>query len=142
MAEQSFANHRRFVPLYHFLLAGLIAVDLVWSLVALYRDPSGATIRGVLVGLALVLVYLYSRVFALKAQDRVIRLEERLRFARLLPEDLQQRTGELSPGQWVGLRFAGDGEVVELCRLALEEGLSGEEVKKRVQHWRADHFRL
>lgn len=142
MADQDLANHRRMVPMYHYVAGGLIVVHLVWACVALFQHPTGASIRGVLVGVVLVFLFLYGRLFALKAQDRVIRLEERLRFARLLPADLQERAEELRAGQWVGLRFAGDEEVAELCAAALDEGLSGEEIKKRIQHWRPDHFRL
>ncbi len=142
MAEQSLANHRRFVPMFHFVLAGLIGVHLIWSLVAVIVEFSGANLRGVLVGFSLVILFYYARLFPLQAQDRVIRLEERLRFARLLPEDLQERVEALKPGQWVGLRFASDGEVAELCRLALDQGLTGEQIKKRIAVWRADHFRL
>ena len=142
MAEQSLATHRKFVPVYHFVLAALIGIYLVWSVVALFLHPSSANMRGLLLAVALPILYFYARVFALQAQDRVIRLEERLRFARLLPEELQDRVEELKPGQWVGLRFASDGEVVELCRLALDQELSGEQIKKRITTWRADHFRL
>jgi hypothetical protein len=95
------------------------------------------------VAVALALMAWYLRIFPLKAQDRIIRLEETLRLERLLPADLKPRIGDLRPGQLIALRFAGDEELPELTRavLAAEVTTPGE-IKKRVRNWRADHFRM
>jgi hypothetical protein len=97
----------------------------------------------VAVAFALLLIAWYVRIFPLKAQDRVIRLEETLRLERLLPADLRSRIGELRPGQLIALRFASDAELPELTREVLGGSLSSPgEIKKRVRSWRADHFRM
>ncbi|MEJ2203706.1 MAG: DUF6526 family protein [Gemmatimonadota bacterium] len=92
---------------------------------------------------ALILVSYYARTFALGVQDRLIRLEERLRMERLLPDDLRARIGEFSTEQLVGLRFASDDELPELARRVLAEGITDRKViKKSVGNWRADHQRI
>jgi hypothetical protein len=96
----------------------------------------------VIMSLALVVMGLKLREYPLRAQDRVIRLEERLRMERLLPEDLKARVSELRPGQFVGLRFASDAELADRVREALDEKLGAEDIKKRIQTWRADEFRV
>jgi hypothetical protein len=82
------------------------------------------------------------RGYALKVQDRLIRLEEGLRMARILPEDLKARIPELKPDQCVGLRFASEGELADLVRQALAENLGSEAIKKRIKVWRPDEFRV
>jgi hypothetical protein len=146
MAEtvpQSYATHRRWVPLYHFVLAALVLVLLGWQIWELIRDPSVGAVRDLLLLVAVALSFYYLRTFPLVAQDRIIRLEERLRLERLLPEDLRGRIEELTPGQLIGLRFASDGEVAELCRWILQEHVTEREaIKKRVKSWRPDHLRV
>jgi len=145
MAEsqpQNFANHARFVPGYHFLTFALLVINLGWSIYRLVKLPSWDA--AVLLGLAvaLVLLFFYSRLFALAVQDRVIRLEERLRMATLLPADLKPRIGDFTTPQLVALRFASDAELPELARRVLDEGLTDRKVIKRlVQDWRADYCR-
>jgi len=146
MAErppQTYANHARFVPLYHFVAFGILVLYLVWTVIELVRHPSVGAGFQVLLGVALLLLAWYARVFALTVQDRVIRLEERLRLAHLLPEDLRARAGELTPGQLIGLRFASDEEVPELVRWVLEEGIRDRQaIKKRIRQWRPDQLRV
>jgi Family of unknown function (DUF6526) len=149
MAEQSLANHRRFVPMYHFVAFGILTINLIWSLFRLVRGwpdvdvPFFDRLLGVAVAFALLLVCLYARVFALRAQDRVIRLEEILRLERLLPADLKPRIGELRASQLIALRFAGDEELPELTRTVLDKGIKDRaEIKKMVRTWRADHLRM
>jgi len=148
MAEpQNFANHPKFVPGYHFVAFGILAINLLW---ALYRLISGLTgvpffdrLLGFAVAVALVLLAWYARVFPLRAQDRVIRLEETLRLERLLPPDLRPRIGDLRPGQLIALRFASDAELPELTRAVLDRGItSPKEIKKMVTNWRGDYFRM
>ena len=150
ISTQSFANHRRYVPGFHFVTFALLAINLLWALFRLFYGLTNAGVLGTLdrvvnlaVAVALVLLAWYARTFPLKAQDRVIRLEETLRLERLLPAELRPRIRELSPGQLVALRFASDAEVPELTRSVLDGKLkSADEIKQRVQGWRADHFRM
>jgi Family of unknown function (DUF6526) len=147
MAEQTYATHRRFVPGYHFVAFGILTINLIWSLFRLFRGlpdvPFFDRLLGVAVAVALLLVTFYTRVFPLRAQDRVIRLEETRRLERLLPPDLKPRIGELRMGQLIALRFAGDEELPELTRTVLDQGIRDREaIKKMVLSWRADHLRM
>jgi len=140
---QSYANHRRSVPLYHYLLPVLVLAGLVGSLVVLYRAwgrGSGRLVAAVLVLLAIcaLLEGAYLRIFPLKAQDRAIRAEENLRHYVHCGTLLDPR---LDIRQIIGLRFASDGEFCELAKRAAEEGLSEDEIKKAVRTWRADTHR-
>ncbi len=142
-APQTFANHRRFAPGYHFVTAPLVIAYLGWSI---WRAASLRDVEShfdLLGALALTGVYLYTRLFPLRAQDRIIRLEERLRLARLLPADLAARVEEIRPRQLVALRFAPDDEVVELVREVLAGRLTKpREIKQRIRNWRGDYLRV
>jgi len=147
MAEQNYANHAKFVPGFHFVTFGILVINLIWSLVRLFWALPGTPVfdrlLNVAVAVALALMAWYLRVFPLKAQDRIIRLEETLRLERLLPADLKPRIGDLRPGQLIALRFAGDEELPDLTRAVLAgEVTAPGEIKKRVRSWRADHFRM
>lgn len=140
---QNYANHAKLVPLYHGLTFGLLVVNLAWSLVQAVRNPSwGAAVAGLL-AVALILLFFFARIFALGVQDRVIRLEERLRMERLFDGDLKERIGEFTTSQLVGLRFASDEELPALARRVLDEGIRDRKIiKQAVKHWRADHQRI
>ena len=139
---QNYENHRKFVPLYHFVAFPVLAINLIWSLYVVVTSFSVGSVIGVLLAVALVILFLYTRLFALAVQDRVIRLEEHLRLGRLLPPEQQDGMQELTIEQLIGLRFASDGEVAELVSAVVEGGIRDrEEIKKRVKHWRADHQR-
>lgn len=148
MAEQSYANHRKFVPGYHFVAGGILAINLLWEIYRLFRPAIEGTpvfdrVLGVAVAVALGLLLWYTRIFPLGAQDRVIRLEETLRLQRLLPPDLQARIGELRRGQLIALRFASDEELPGLTRAILDGKLSTQaDIKQAIRSWRADHFRV
>jgi hypothetical protein len=148
MAEpQNFANHPKFVPGYHFVAFGILAINLLWSLYRLVSGLPGVPffdrLLGFAVAVALVLLAWYARVFPLKAQDRVIRLEEVLRLERLLPPDLRPRIGDLRTGQLIALRFASDAELPELTRAVLDRGITTpKEIKKMVGSWRGDYLRM
>lgn len=138
--SQNLENHARYVPLYHFALSLMILAFLGHSIWALVRGTGDAT--SVLLGVILVLLFYYCRVFPLAVQDRLIRLEMRLRLRELLPGELHPRISELTPDQLIGLRFAGDGELPELVGRVLEGSLSGrQEIKKAIRDWQADHCR-
>jgi Family of unknown function (DUF6526) len=143
MAEQSFANHTKMVPLFHYFVFPVLAVNFVASIVRLVhgRHWVDGTI-GVLTAAALFLLCAFARLFALTVQDRVIRLEERLRYERLLPEDLKARIPEFTRDQFVSLRFASDPELPALARKVLTDKLTDRKaIKQLVQHWRADNLR-
>ena len=141
-APQTYATHRRFDPLYHFVLLPFFLVTVIATITTFVRRPALATFWIALLALAVTLLALKARVYAIRVQDRLIRLEEQLRLARLLPEDLKARIPELSVRQLVGLRFASDAEVADRVREALQENLDGEAIKKRIQTWRADEYRV
>jgi len=139
---QTYANHRRLEPLQHFFLTPVFFAMVIVSFVNCYRHPTLHSASFALLAVALLLLTLQVRRYALKVQDRVIRLEETLRFERLLPQDLKARVSELSPKQVVGLRFAADAELADRVREALDQNLDGEAIKKRIQTWRPDTFRV
>ena len=139
---QTYANHRRFEPLQHFILAPILLITWIATIWQAIKYPSLHSIWVVVLAFALFMVAMQVRVYALKVQDRLIRLEETLRMQRLLPADLQERIQELSPKQMVGLRFAADGELADRVREALDQRLGGEDIKKRIQSWRPDTFRV
>ena len=143
VVEQSYANHVRRVPLLYWAAALAILADLLWTLYLLYRLPSLGSALGTLTALALGVTLYYARVNAQIVQNRVIRLEERLRLERLLPDELRVRIGELSLSQLVALRFASDGELPELVRQVLDGPIPGRDaIKRRVKSWRADWLRV
>jgi Family of unknown function (DUF6526) len=145
MAEdpvQSFKNHAKLVPLFHFVTLPILLVNSLWTIVQAVRRPGGDTIIAALVGVALILLALLARSFALRVQDRVIRLEMRLRLRELLPPDLVPRIDELRPRQLVALRFAGDRELPALVRRVLDERLQDSKaIKQLIADWQADHLR-
>ena len=134
--------------MFHFVLMPILVINFVSRIVELIRHLDGGTndlIRlaaGVVIGFAFVLTAFKARTYALKAQDRVIRLEERGRMMTILPEALRPRISELTPGQFVALRFASDGELTELVRAAVDKKLSPKEIKQGIRNWRADDFRV
>jgi hypothetical protein len=144
MTEQNFKNHARIVPAFHFFVLGVFAVNLVWTAIRIVRTHfSVGSIIALLVAAALIVLAISARRFALTAQDRIIRLEEHLRFERLLPPDLKPRISEFSLEQLIGLRFAGDAELPDLARAVLDERLADRDaIKQRVKHWKADYLRV
>ena len=140
--KQNFENHVRFVPMYHYVAAPILLVNLVWAVWGL-RAPSFPALLDVLVAAALIILLLGARGFALKAQDRVIRVEMRLRMRELLPEDLQGRIDEFTPQQMVGLRFAGDAELPDLARKVLDDNITAATpIKKLITDWQGDYYRV
>ena len=140
---QNFANHTRFVPAFHYVALPILLVNFVSAVVELFNGITFDASLHVLVAVALIIVALFARVFALKAQDRVIRLEMRLRMRELLPEDRQGRINDFTPTQMVGLRFAGDAELPELARKVLDENITKmTPIKKMITDWQGDYFRV
>jgi Family of unknown function (DUF6526) len=145
MAEptQTYATHRRFIPAYHFFAVPVLIINVVVTAIRFVRYPSFITGWGVVVALALAVGMLYLRFMPVRAQDRIIRLEERARLERILPSDLRGRVGELTPSQLVAIRFAPDDEAPELTRRALNGELKTQgDIKRAIRNWRADHLRV
>lgn len=141
--EQNFANHTQKLPPLYMAAFLVLAANFLWTLWTLFRFPTFTTALAVLTAAALLVVGLYARTNAQIVQNRVIRLEERLRLSNILPPDLQARIGELSTGQLIALRFASDGEVTELVREVLASGLQDKKViKSKIRTWRADFLRV
>ena len=141
-APQNLSNHARYVPGYHFVLSMLLLALLGWQIYFLAIRPSVGTMMGMLLAVTLILMYWYMRVFAVTVQDRVIRLEERLRMDALLPAELKPRIPEFSTQQLVALRFASDGELPALANRVLAEGIADPKaIKAMIKEWRPDHLR-
>lgn len=143
MSEQHFKNHVRFVPSYHFFALPVFGINFVWSLYRLrYLGVSFAGTFGVILAAALVVLALQARLFALTVQDRVIRLEERLRYERVLTEELRWRADELTVDQFIALRFASDDELPALMKKVLDEKITARKsIKQVIKNWRPDYLR-
>ena len=140
--SQSFKKHARIVPAYHLVAGPIFFANLLWSMYRAMTQPSGPTIFSLLLAIAFVILFFYSRIFALTVQDRIIRLEMRLRMRELLPADLIPRIPEFTPAQLVALRFASDRELPALARQVLEQRLNNRKaIKQLVREWQADHLR-
>jgi len=143
MTEQNFQNHGKYVLAFHFFAIPVFVANFIWSLFRLRElGFSFRGIFGVLFAAALVVLVFEARLFALAVQDRVIRLEERLRYERVLPEELRWRADELSVNQFVALRFAGDDELPALMRKCLDEKVTSRKaIKQLIKRWRPDYLR-
>jgi hypothetical protein len=143
MSEQNFANHAKTVPAFHFFVLPVLFLNIGWSIyrwkTLLWSIDGGIW---VLTSVAILVGFLCARMFALSVQDRVIRMEERLRCERLLPQDLQARILEFEPGQLISLRFAGDAEFPGLARKVLDEKMKNRKtIKQQIKTWRPDYLR-
>ena len=144
MAEipQSYANHAKFDPPFHFFILPVFALTLIATLVDAVTHASLRSIWTAIFVAAVTATAFKARIYALKVQDRVIRLEERLRLANLIAEPFRSRIGALTEKQLVGLRFASDAEIPGLVERALNQKLGNREIKTAIQSWRPDHFRV
>jgi uncharacterized protein DUF6526 len=152
MAEttpQNLANHTRWDPPFHFFIVPVFVLALILTLVHFFAHITESDMRDhfhafllILLAIAFLTWIFKTRLYALKVQDRVIRLEERLRLMQLLPEPLRSRVPELTESQLCGLRFASDAELPRLTERALNEKLSRADIKKSIQTWRADNWRV
>ncbi len=144
MAEstQNLENHARVHPIFHLVLIPVFFVNIVVAVIVLVRSPGWLTAWGVIMALALAVLLILVRTNPLKVQDRVIRLEERLRLTTLLPDPLRARIPELSQRQLIALRFASDREIPALVQKTLAENLKPAEIKQAIVEWRADLRRV
>jgi hypothetical protein len=144
---QTFANHAKIDPPFHYFLLPVLLINVIVVGYYLVRSiiEGREWLGGVwllILSLALVVIMGRLRAYATRLQDRIIRLEERLRLGTVLPEGLRPRIGELSDTQLVGLRFASDAELPALVQRALDEKLDRTQIKKAVTDWRPDYSRV
>jgi len=139
---QSFKSHARFDPPFHFFLTIVILANIVIAIIYAVHHPSFYPIWLVVLSLAAFVALFKLRLYPLKVQDRVIRLEERLRLQALAPAEWHAQIYRLTEGQLIALRFAADDEVVELAKQALEHNMNRKQIKERIKSWRADNWRV
>lgn len=140
---QNFSNHTRWHPMFHFFVLPVMLINFVWAIVDFVKDPTPNSGRWIVVSAALVLLTFLARTYALKVQDRVIRLEESLRYRQVLSPAAAQKAAALTVSQMIALRFAGDDELEAL----IGQTLAGQfekrkDIKQAIKHWRADTFRV
>ena len=139
--QQTYANHAKVVPAYHYFTFGLVAVYFVYRLYLVATAPSVGNAMAIVLATALLMIFFWARLFALRVQDRVIRLEMHLRMLQLAP-DLSPRFGEFTINQLCSLRFAGDAELPELARKVIAEKLDDRAaIKKMIRDWQPDPMR-
>ena len=142
---QNYKNHTRFHPPFHFFVLPILLLNFFFAIWALIRHwPNHAHLFSWWIVLSIVLFMGFglTRSYALKAQDRIIRLEEKLRFTALLPADLLARSQALTVRQIIGLRFASDAELPALVKRALDENLTEKQIKQAITSWRPDYLRV
>ena len=142
MNHQNFSNHKRFHPFFHYLVLPLSLVGLVLAAIALLNTSTENLITSILLTIAFFLLFCIAgiaRMYSLKVQDRVIRNEENFRHFVLTGKPLDP---QLRIGQIVALRFASDAEFPELAKRASTEKLRSSEIKKAIQQWRPDTYRV
>lgn len=144
MAEtQNYQNHTRWYPLVHFVVTPILLINLIWAVVCVVMEFEWFRVHYLLLSLGVALLSLAARLQALKAQDRVIRLEERLRYRELLSADLAKRADGLRVRQIIALRFASDEELPHLVERTLNgEFATNKEIKLAIKNWRGDYLRV
>ncbi|MGA2570649.1 MAG: DUF6526 family protein [Terracidiphilus sp.] len=139
---QNLKNHGRLDPPFHVVLFFVLVANLIVSIVYVVRHPCFYSAWLVVLSLAVFIGFFRLRQYPMKVQDRVIRLEERLRLQALAPAEWHSQIYRLTEDQLIGLRFAADDEVVELAKQALEHNLNRKQIKERIRNWRADNLRV
>ncbi len=141
-SPQTYANHARTVTGYHLIAFPLLALYAIWAIYRAVTAFSIDTLMTMLMAIALLLVTFYTRSFALRVQDRVIRLEMRMRLREVLPPSLHPRIPELTAAQLVALRFASDAELPGLCAKVLDDRIQqGKAIKQLIRDWQGDFLR-
>jgi len=139
---QSLKNHGRVDPAFHLVTFTVLLVNLGIAIAFAVKDLNIYTAWLVILSVAVFIPYFRLRMYPLRVQDRVIRLEERLRLRALAPAEWHAQICRLTEGQLIALRFASDEEVVELAKKTLEENLDRKQIKEQIRNWRADEFRV
>ena len=141
--DQNFANHTRWHPPFHFFVLPVLLINFVWSIVTFAKAPDRNSGWWIVVSLALAMLALFTRLYSVKVQDRIIRLEEKLRYQQLLSPALAQQCAMLTPAQMIALRFAGDDQLEELASAVIAGKLANQkDIKQAIKNWRADTFRV
>jgi len=140
--QQSLASHAKYNPPFHFFVLPVFVINILVVGYFLYRFPGLGGAWLLLLSVAFLVHAGRMRSYATHLQDRIIRVEERLRLATILPEPLRSRIGDLTTSQLVGLRFASDAELPVLVQRALDEKLSRTDIKKAITDWRPDYSRI
>jgi Family of unknown function (DUF6526) len=139
---QTFTTHARYVPGFHFFAGGIFVINFLYALLRIIRTPSLDAGITLLLASGLLSLFYYARAFAVAVQDRVIRLEERLRYDQVLPAELRGRIEEFSRGQLIALRFASDAELPILAGTVLNENVREQKrIKRMIRDWKPDHWR-
>ena len=142
---QNLKNHGKLDPPFHIVLFFILVANLFFSVIHMIRHREDAYFAGpwfVVLSIAAFIPFIKLRTYPLKVQDRVIRLEERIRLQALAPAEWHAQIYKLTEDQLIGLRFAADDEVVELAKQALEHNLTRKQIKERIKSWRADNWRI
>ncbi len=139
---QNIKNHGRLDPVFHVILPPVLIANLIITIIWLLHKPDFLHVWVVVLSLAAILLTLKTRMYPVKVQDRVIRLEERLRLQALAPQEWHAQLYKLNEDQLIGLRFAADDEAVELAKQALEHYLNRKQIKERIKSWRPDNWRV
>ncbi len=144
MAEtQSYKNHVRWHPPFHFVLTPILLLNFLYAIVRLVMDFNVDRVAYLILAIGLIFLGLLARTNALKAQDRVIRLEEQLRYANILPKDLAAKAQNLKTNQIIALRFASDEELPSLIeRTLIGEFEKPDQIKREIKNWRGDYLRV
>ena len=142
-STQTIANHTRWHPPFHFVAAPIILFHFLYTAYQLYLSPDFAHFEALLLAFALIVVLLLTRINALKAQDRVIRMEEQQRYQKLLPAALAEKASALPERFIIAMRFASDAELPALAQQVVDRKFtSSKEIKQAIKSWRGDHFRV
>jgi Family of unknown function (DUF6526) len=141
-APQNLKTHNRIDPLFHIVTFFALVMNLIVAIGYMVHHLGFYSAWLVLLSIVVFVPFFRLRIYPLRVQDRVIRLEERLRLQALAPAEWHSQIFRLSEDQLVGLRFAGDDEVVELAKQALEHNLNRKQIKERIRDWRADNWRV
>jgi hypothetical protein len=140
---QTFANHTRWQPPFHYFVVPVMLINFIWSIVLFVMSPGWNAGWWVVVSLALVVLTFLVRLNSLRVQDRLIRLEETIRYQQVLSPAVRQQTSALSPDQIVALRFAADDELEQLLiRVFAGNFAKTWDIKQAIKNWRADTFRV
>ena len=140
---QNYSNHVRWYPLVHFVIFPILILNFFYQAFRLYQEPSLDHSVWVVLSVAFILITLSARVQALKAQDRTIRLEERLRYKEVLSPELADKAVNMPTGRIIALRFASDGDLAGLVSQVLDGKLNNsKEIKLAIKNWRGDYHRV
>lgn len=141
---QNYKNHRRLNPVHHFILTPITAVIFVWSIINAFQDDQSLAhkIYFTLTATILLILGLLARSYGLRNQDRIIRVEMRLRYFELTGTSFSSKEKQLRLGQIIALRFASDEELQELIDRAISQNLSGTDIKKSIHNWQGDTLRV